>query len=204
MNLYNRIVSLCEKAGVAPSRMCKDVGISRSTMTELKSGRYAGLQQKTLAKIADYFSVTVDYLIGSDDLPSNVKSVKLKKLPMLGHIACGEPVYTDQEYNAYVSVDDDIDADFCLTCEGDSMIGAGIIDGDVILLKAMPLVPNGKIAAVQVGDEATLKKWEYYPEKNMLILTPYNPKYRTQVYQGEELNSIRCLGLAVDLVRRIK
>lgn len=184
--------------------MCMDLGFPKSTTTELKMERTKSLSQQKLKLIADYFGVSVDYLVSEDNIPSIVRPVQLKKIPMLGRIACGQPIYTDEEYGVYVDATSNTDCDFCLTCVGDSMSGAEIYDGDVVFIKSMPLVPNGSIAAVQIGDEATLKKWEYFPEKNMLVLTPYNAEYATQIYHGEELNSIRCLGRAVSLQRRIR
>ena len=91
----------------------------------------------------------------------------------------------------------DINADFCLKAKGDSMTGTRILDGDIIFIKQMPMVNNGEIAAVIIGDEATLKRVYYYPEKQKLVLQAENPKYEPLVYIGEELNEIRILGKAV-------
>ena len=100
----------------------------------------------------------------------------------------------------------DINADFCLIAQGDSMTGAHIEDGDIVFIRQMPTVPNGKIAVVLIEDEATLKYIDWRPESYTLILSPANPAYRIQVYQGEELDHIRVLGMAVtlqkDLTRR--
>lgn len=62
-NLYEIIVGLCNERGVTQYRMCKDAGVARSTMTELKSGRTQSLSAETLQKIAGYFRVPVDYLL---------------------------------------------------------------------------------------------------------------------------------------------
>ena len=91
----------------------------------------------------------------------------------------------------------DINADFCLKAKGDSMIGARILDGDIVFIKEAPMVNNGEIAGVIIGDQATLKRVYYYPEKGKLILQAENPKYEPLVYIGEELNEIRILGKAV-------
>ena len=77
------------------------------------------------------------------------------------------------------------------------MTGARINDGDVVFIKEQPTVENGEIAAVIIDNEATLKRWYFYPEKHKLLLTPANDKYEPFVYVGEELNEIRCLGKAV-------
>ena len=116
---------------------------------------------------------------------------------MLGEIACGKPVYADQETGKYALVGDDIRADFCLRARGDSMTGARIYDGDVVFVAACDTVENGEIGVVIVEDEATLKRVYYYPEKQKLILTPENPAYEPLVYMGEELETIKIIGKAV-------
>ena len=161
----------------------------------------------TLSRIADFFHVTVDYLLGRTDDPEGMDTadltdlfpIKKRKFPILGKVACGEPMYADEEHEAYIMASADIDADFCLVARGDSMIGAHIEDGDIIFIKKMSIVPNGYIAVVLIEDETTLKYIDWRPESGTLILTPANPAYRTQVYTGEELNHIRIIGMAVVL-----
>lgn len=124
-------------------------------------------------------------------------SVGVKRVPMLGDIACGEPLFANEERDDWRVVGADLDADFCLTARGDSMVGARILDGDLVFIKSMDMVENGEIAAVLIGDEATLKRVYYYPDQNKLILTPENPRYERLIYLNEELDSIRILGRAV-------
>lgn len=127
---------------------------------------------------------------------------KTNKIPLLGAIACGEPIY--KEENEWIPLPDNIKADFCLRCEGDSMINARIHDGDIVFIQSTPVVNNGCIAAVSIDNEATLKRVYYYPEKGKLILSPENPKYEPFVYVGEELNSVRILGKAVAFISLVK
>lgn len=65
-NLYNRLQELCEEKGVSGYRMCKDVGIQPSIMTDLKMGRRSSMKAETAQKVADYFGVTVGYLLGDE------------------------------------------------------------------------------------------------------------------------------------------
>lgn len=156
----------------------------------------------TVAILAKFFNVSIDYLNG-DEVSNNIykydniSPIKLKKFPMLGNIACGEPIWADEDKESYVMADMDISADFCLTAKGDSMINARIYDGDIVFIREMPIVNNGEIAAVIIDDEATLKRWYYYKDDNKLMLVAENPKYPPLVYINEELNNIRCLGKAV-------
>jgi repressor LexA len=132
--------------------------------------------------------------------------VRKKSFPVLGKVACGEPIFAEEDHETSIMASADIDADFCLIAQGESMTGAHIEDGDIVFIRQMEVVPNGKIAVVLIEDEATLKYIEYRPEQATLILTPANPAFRTQIYSGEELNQIRVLGQAVtlqkDLTRR--
>lgn len=128
---------------------------------------------------------------------SNIKPIQLRKFPVLGEIACGEPIFASEDRKHYIMADMDIDADFCLTAKGNSMINARINDGDIVFIKEMPMVANGDIAAVIIDNEATLKRFYYYPEKNKVVLNPENPIYEPLVYTKEELNEIRVLGKAV-------
>lgn len=132
--------------------------------------------------------------------------VRKKSFPVLGKVACGEPIFAEEDHETSIMASADIDADFCLIAQGESMTGAHIEDGDIVFIRQMEVVPNGRIAVVLIEDEATLKYIDYRPEQATLVLTPANPAFRTQIYTGEELNQIRVLGMAVtlqkDLTRR--
>lgn len=134
----------------------------------------------------------------------DVRAVKLQKVPMLGDIACGKPIYANENFETYVDASADIKADFCLTAKGDSMTGARINDGDIVFIREQPIVENGQIAAVLIGNEVTLKRWFYHPEENKLTLQPANQLYEAFTYTGEDLEQIRCLGLAVCFMSLVK
>ena len=127
----------------------------------------------------------------------NIFPISVKKFPLLGEIACGEPIFANEDRESYIMVGTDIDADFCLKAKGDSMIGARILDGDIVFIKKTDIVDNGEIAAVAVDDEVLLKRFEYSKEKNILALHSENPRYKTKRYSGEQLDHIRVLGKAV-------
>lgn len=157
----------------------------------------------TIKKIAEACGVSISYIIGEEEtststpFPTNIHPVKSKKFPILGEIACGKPIFADENHESYISASSEIKADWCLVARGDSMIGARIHDGDIVFIHEQSIVENGEIAAVIIGDEATLKRWYYYPDKEKLVLNAENPAYEPLVYTGEELNEIRCLGKAV-------
>ena len=202
--MYEMFVKLAQKHNVTAYKVAKETGISQATFSDWKRGRSTPKPDK-LRKIADFFGVSVDYLMTGREPASfdNIFPVNTKKLPLLGEIACGEPIYADEQHGEFVSTDSGLEADFCLRAKGDSMVGARINDGDIVFVHSQDTVENGEIAAVVIGDEATLKRVYYYPEDAKLVLSPENPRFAPLVYVGEELNSIRILGRAVAFQSRL-
>lgn len=204
-----RINEAIEKSGYSYPELAKITGISKSSLQRYATGETKKIPIDCIEEIARATGVSAKYLMGwedtqeQDDLSilmekyDNIRPIKLKRFPLLGEIACGQPIFADEDRESFIMADMDIKADFCLRAKGDSMINARIYDGDVVFIREMPMVDNGDIAAVIIEDEATLKRVYYYPEKNKLMLVAENPAFEPLVYIGEELNYIRILGKAV-------
>jgi repressor LexA len=158
-------------------------------------------RQATLHKIADYFGVTVEYLLGNEALPDGVRTVQMQRIPLVGQIACGRPIFAEEERGQYVDAPSDLKADLALTVKGESMADVGIHDGDVVFVRKQLTVENGEIAAVIIDNEATLKRWYFKPEEQKLVLMPENPAFDPLEFQGKELAAVNCLGLAVCVMR---
>lgn len=127
----------------------------------------------------------------------NLYPLSVKKLPLLGEIACGEPIFANEDRESYVLSGTDIDADFCLKAKGDSMMGARIMNGDIVFIKKTDIVNNGEVAAVIIDDEVLLKRFYYFPDENLLTLQSENPQYPPRNYKNEQLDHIKVLGKAV-------
>lgn len=196
--------------GLTMLEVAKAIGVSEATVSRYESGNIKNMRRDRIEKYAKILQINPAVLIGVDETPEsqddlsilmgkydNIRPIKLKRFPLLGEIACGQPIFADEDRESYIMADMDIRADFCLRAKGDSMINARIYDGDVVFIREMPIVDNGDIAAVIIDDEATLKKVYYYPDKGKLVLYPENPDYEPFIYVGEELNTIRILGKAV-------
>ena len=147
--------------------------------------------------IADALQTTPSYIMGWNDADKYVLPITVQSLPLLGGISCGKPIFASEHIETYVEFTTKIKADFCLKAKGDSMINARIYDGDIVFIRKQDTVENGEIAAVIIGDEATLKRVFYYPEDSKLVLQAENPKYEPFVYIRGELNTVRILGKAV-------
>ena len=210
-----RIKQVREEKGLTQDELAKVLGLNKSTIQRYETAKIEKIKLPVIDAIAQKLDVNPEWLSDKTDIRTtylgndsdnlsvlmqqypNIKPLKLKPFPMPGKIACGEPVFADEDRDHYIMADTNIDADFCLKAKGDSMVNARIYEGDIVFIKEMPMVENGDIAAVIIEDEATLKRVYYYPGDNMLQLVAENPKYKPLVYQGEELNHIRILGKAV-------
>lgn len=183
-------------------------GISRSSIQRYVTGVKKDLKLEELQKIAEALNVPAAYLLGWEEAPvtllaDNIIPIpKTKKVPLIGKIACGEPILAEENFDGTVSIPDYIDADFALTCKGDSMRNARILDGDIVFIRQQPDVENGEIAAVLIDGEATLKR--VYKQNNSLILHPENSAYSPIVISGEELSDVRILGKAVFFLSAVK
>lgn len=210
MTMGERIRKARLEKGLSQAELAELLGYkSRSSINKIEvEGR--DIPRSSIVKFAQVLGVTPSYLMGWEDESSekdpldilmekydNIKPVKLKRFPLLGEIACGEPIFAQEDRESCVMADMDINADFCLTAKGDSMINARINDGDIVFIKEMPMVDNGDIAAVIIDDDATLKRVYYYPEDNTIQLIAENPKFKPLIYKNEELDQIRILGKAV-------
>lgn len=154
---------------------------------------------KTASEFAKRLGVPLHVLTGEDTFPSLPDNIlpmpNMKKVPLLGTIACGEPILAAENIEDMVNMPENVDADFALRCKGESMINARIFDGDIVYIKQCPTVANGTIAAVLIGDEATLKRVRLSEDR--IILMPENNAFDPLVFIGEEMNTVRILGKAV-------
>lgn len=206
----DNLKKLRKEKKITQEELSKIIGVERSSIGKYESSGVIP-SVDVLNKIADYFNVSVDYLLGRSNAPANpidpfsfanIQPIKKHRIPLLGEIACGEPIFADEDFEGFI--ESDIEADFALRCSGDSMTGARIMDGDIVLIKKQDMVENGEIAAVIIENEATLKRVMYFKEKNTLILKPENPRYEDLIYTNDELNQIRILGKAVAFYSRVR
>lgn len=127
----------------------------------------------------------------------NIFPVEIHKYPLLGEVACGEPIFMSEERESYGMSGTEIRADFCLKAKGDSMIGARIMDGDIVFIRKQPEVENGEIAAVAIDDEATLKRFYRDEETGTITLVAENPAYAPMVFTSGNQKNVYILGKAI-------
>ena len=201
--IANKLKELRKARGMTLEELAERVGTSKQTIHRYENGVITNIPPEKVEILAGALSTTPSHLMGwtadRRAIPVNDAFIplSLKKLPILGEIACGEPIYAEEEHESYAAADSKLDADFCLRAHGDSMTGARIYDGDIVFIRSQSSVDNGEIAAVIINDEATLKRVYYYPEEEKLVLSPENPRYAPLLYVKDELESIKIIGKAV-------
>lgn len=210
LTLYENIKTRREELGMTKVRLAELVGYDRSMITKIEQGK-VDLTQSKISAIAKALQTTTMKLMGDeegDDTPSNLLPLpKTRKIPLLGTIACGEPILATENVAEYVDMDTDIHADFALRCNGDSMINARIFDGDIVYIRKQNSVENGEIAAVLIDgveseSEATLKR--FFRENDKIRLSAENPMYADKQYYGEEMNQVRVIGKAVAFLSTVR
>ena len=203
--MYEKYLELLEEKNCRNIDVSKATGIPPSTFSDWKKGKSSPKLDK-LKKIADYFNVQVEYLTGESEYKIRedmllerygLQPVDTHKIPLLGSVACGEPIFASEDRELYVEVGTDIKADYCLTAKGDSMINARINDGDIVFIQRTDSINNGEIGVVLIDNDVTLKRIYYYPNDNKLILQAENSKYEPMVYLNNELDKIRIIGKAI-------
>lgn len=214
-DMAKRIKDLRTSQGMTLEQVAEKVGVGKSTVRKWETGLIANMRRDKIAALADALNTSPMYLMGWSDeinpIPAldiskfdNIYPVNLKKIPLLGEIACGKPIFANEDRESYVLAGSEIHADFCLRAKGDSMINARILDGDIVFIRKQDMVDNGEIAAVAIGDDVTLKRVVYYPEQNLLILKAENSKYQDMIYAQDQLDQVYILGKAIAFQSDVK
>lgn len=199
--LSSRMKKLREQKGWYQKDVADKLNIKSNTLSGYENGTRSP-DPEMLSKIANLYSVTTDYLLGRDTNSSVLSPVQsLRKIPLIGRIAAGVPIFTNEHIEDYVTVHSvdgyENDELFMLTVQGDSMIGSRIYEGDRVLVKVQQDVENGEIAVVNVnGDEATLKKVRK-TESGQTWLIASNDKYDPILIEDE---NARIVGKVIQVI----
>ena len=201
MSIAENIKRIRLEHGLSQAELGKIAGVSDKAVSTwelgLKTPRMGAVE-----KMANYFGITKSAIV--DDVqptpatpipPGFIPMPQMRKVPLVGSIACGTPILAQQNIDGSVDAPEDIRCDFALRCKGDSMIDAGIHDGDAVYIRIQPEVENGEIAAVRIGEEATLKR--VYYDGTTLTLMPANAAFAPMVYTGPQLEEVHIEGRVV-------
>lgn len=214
----DNIKKLRLEKGYNMKQAARELGLAYTTYVSYEKGEREP-NSDILIKIADFYGTTVDYVLGvpnakryfveetNDSAPAIPPGFSplphTVKRPRLGRISCGEPIDSPENFDGYDDVPENVHCDFTLECEGDSMIGARIHDGDIVYIKQQPMVENGQIAAILIDGTEKLLKRVYYTEES-ITLQAENPAYPPLVYVREDMNRVSIIGKAVGFYSRIR
>ena len=124
-------------------------------------------------------------------------------LPVAGRIKAGKPVLAVEDVDSHILVDKSLfpseDA-FSLKVAGDSMVDAGILDGDYVVVRPQTTIKNGEIGVALISEEATVKRIYRDREKEMIILKPENKSLKPLSYRPDEVSII---GKVIGVIRKI-
>ena len=196
-DIGKKIAELRRDRGINQEQLSEMANLSRVTIAKYESGRIEPGAQ-ALSRIADALSVTTDELLcRTDKLPPFIPMVK-SAVPVVGVIACGQPITAEQNVTGYADLPESVYADFALKCKGDSMTPT-FSEGDLVLIRQTPDVQNGQIAAVGIDGEATLKR--VYRSESGVTCVSDNPAFAPMFFPAGE--GLIVYGKAVGIVKYI-
>ena len=207
----DRLKRLRKEHGYTQESLAAVIGVERSSV-----GKYEGKSgvipsNDVLARIADLFGVSIDYLLERENrnqispanqtFPPNILPVHRRKIPILGNVAAGEPIFADEEHEEYVIDDDANDCDFALRIAGDSMEPL-LHDGDIVYVRQQDDVNDGEIGILLLDDEAVIKHIYHIPD-GVQVVSQNAAKYPPKTYTWPNYDTIRILGRAVAYRRNL-
>lgn len=205
-NFAARLSQALDARNMKAADLSKKTKVSEGTISCYINGKYEAKQNR-VRTFAEALNVNPAWLMGYDvpmdndapAIPAGFEPLpEMTTIPLVGSIACGTPITAEENVEARIGIPAAWNADFALTCKGDSM-APRYQDGDVVCIRCQPEVENGEIAAVRIGEEATLKR--FYQEGETVTLVPVNPAYTPLVYRGPELSDIQIEGRVVGFCR---
>lgn len=206
MSIGTRIRSLRKSHKLTLEELANQLN-SRNSSSGFTKGRLSKWENdreepklSSLNQVAQFFNVDIDYFF-NESQPSNASSLprNIARIPVIGTIACGDPIDAEENIVDYINVPEPIPTDaFALVCEGSSM-EPSIVDGDKVVIEPTPDVEDGQVAAVLVDDQtkATLKRIKHIGDS--IWLMPDNRDYDPIVLDAQHPG--RIIGKAIKLIR---
>lgn len=201
-----RIRQRREELGMSQEELAARMGYrSKSSITKIEKG-VNDIPQNKIEDFAAALHTTAAWLLGLEEervtAPPGFEPLPaMARVPLIGSIACGSPITAEQNIERYIGVPAAWHADFALTCHGDSMAPT-IRDGDIVCIRVQPEVEQGEIAAVRIGEEATLKHFHRQGD-TVMLLADNAAVCPPMIYAGPQLAEIQIEGKAVGLCRTL-
>lgn len=193
-----------QELGITLLQIAESVGVSEATVQRWEKGHIRTLRHENLVKLAETLRMKPAELMGWD--APEVLATKVDKqepyfAPIVGAIPAGYPAVALEDIEGYAPIQYKNEGDyFFLRVSGDSMINAGINNGDLVLIRRQTFANPGQIVACRVdGDEATLKRFK--PQGNTVILMPENSAYDPTVVAASDFvcGEAGIIGVAIEV-----
>ncbi len=199
----NRIKQLRIEKGIKQADLAKVINVSPAALSGYETEKYEA-ELDTYQKIADYFDVSLDYLLGRD---APKKSDALR-IPVLGSVPAGVPLEAIEDVIDWEELPASMAAGgkeyFALQVKGDSM-WPEYLPGDVVIVRKQPTCESGDDCVVYVnGYDATLKTVRLNPDDQSLTIVPINQQYSPRTFTAEEIQNlpVSIAGVVVELRRK--
>lgn len=188
IDVGKRIERYRKKLGWSAEELGNRIGVQKMAVRRYEKGLIE-LKHTKLVQIAEAFGIDVSFLYGDEF------HIEVVNLPLYGQISCGEGAVIYEEPESYIGAPSEWVPNglyFYLTAKGDSMTGAQIQEGDLLLIKQQQEVENGEIAAVVIDDHCVLKR--VYRSNNKFTLVSENPNYPPIEFDPSTDKNIRIIG----------
>jgi len=202
MEFGDMLKQLRKQRGLSQDELAALLGTTKQVISRYETKQRVP-RLSVVSQFAARLGVPLSALSGQPDAPREITPESgVRRVPILGGVACGEPIYNPSDGTDFVTIEANIACDFALIAQGDSMTGDRIYSGDVVFIRKQDSVRDGEIAAVAVDGEVTLKRIRRLCDASGRVaftqLLPSNPAYSPIDIGGEdETRDVRILGKAV-------
>ena len=202
MEFGDILKQLRKQRGLSQDELAALLGTTKQVISRYETKQRVP-RLSVVSQFAAKLGVPLSALSGEPDEPHEITTESgVRRVPVLGGVACGEPIYNPSDGTDFVTIDEDILCDFALIAQGDSMTGDRIYSGDVVFIRKQDYVRDGEIAAVALDGDVTLKRIRRLCDSSGRVaftqLLPSNPAYSPIDIGGEdETRTVRILGKAV-------
>ena len=203
MEFGDILKQLRKERGLSQDELAALLGTTKQVLSRYETKK----RVPRLSVVSDYaqkLGIPLSMLSGeaADPVPEITRENGVRRVPILGGAACGEPIYSPSDGTEFATIEEDVICDFALIAQGDSMTGDRIHSGDVVFIRKQENVRDGEIAAVAIDNELTLKRIRRLRGADGSVaftqLLPSNPSYSPIDIGGEdETRCVRVLGKAV-------
>ena len=186
---------------ISQNELSKELNVSPTSVNNWCNG-YKTPRMDRVDEICRFFHINRSDLMNDHSSEPDVTGITnlltpaSRPIPILGDICAGEGTWCEENFEGHFFIDSSVKADFCVRVRGDSMIDAGIFNGDLAFIKKTYDYTNGKIYAVRINSdcEAVLKK--VFWQEDTIILNPCNAEYEPIVTDAEGMTVIgECIGV---------